>query len=400
MTQPRRLIILGASTRAAAMSARRAGWLPGCIDLFGDRDLAALGPLVRAGAEGWEAAFDTLAARLGEIPWLYTGPAENYPEIVQRIAARHRLLGNPADILRSARNPRLVAELLRRAGLPHADVRMDDAALPLDGSWLAKPIASVGGRLIGPLTAGAARLEEPCYFQRFISGDSYSALGLAEGGRARLLGVTRQLHGGPAGRFAYRGNLGPIVAGPSLESSLQRILNALARGFGLVGLFGVDYILHDGEPWVVEVNPRYTAAVEVLELAGRRSLLREHLDACSALPKGGTTDPSSAASGQTLQAVDGPNGRVVGKLILYAERGLIAPEIGLLTYSDENPYAVPDVADVPWPGATFSRGEPIMTILAEGTGEDDCVGRLVERASRWQDAIRVWNRQEESPADA
>ena len=58
--------------------------------------------------------------------------------------------------------------------------------------------------------------------------------------------------------------------------------------FGLVGWFGVDYILRDGIPWPVEINPRYTASLEIHELASGRSLLPEHRHACEA----STTPPA------------------------------------------------------------------------------------------------------------
>ena len=47
----------------------------------------------------------------------------------------------------------------------------------------------------------------------------------------------------------------------------------MSKAAGLRGLFGVDFVLRDGIPWPVEVNPRYTASVEVLEFAaGIRAL--------------------------------------------------------------------------------------------------------------------------------
>ena len=48
---------------------------------------------------------------------------------------------------------------------------------------------------------------------------------------------------------------------------LQQLGLDLARGCGLRGLFGVDFVLSEGVPWPVEINPRYTASVEVLEYA-------------------------------------------------------------------------------------------------------------------------------------
>ena len=54
----------------------------------------------------------------------------------------------------------------------------------------------------------------------------------------------------------------------------------LAAEFDLVGLFGVDFI-DDGEQlWPIEINPRYTASVEILERACRFSAVAWHVAAC------------------------------------------------------------------------------------------------------------------------
>ena len=153
--------------------------------------------------------------------------------------------------------------------------------LPRDGTWLVKPIASAGGRLVQHLDHATVPLAEPSYFQQFLDGPSYSALFLApREGSAELVGVTRQLLGTPGSPFAYRGNIGPSPVPAPLMSRLRQLGNVLCSAFRLVGLFGVDYIQHDDEPWLVEINPRYTASVEVFELATHRSLLTEHLRAC------------------------------------------------------------------------------------------------------------------------
>src|SRR5262249_25634739 len=72
--------------------------------------------------------------------------------------------------------------------------------------------------------------------------------------------------------------------------ALDAIGRLLVKSLGLRGLFGVDFVLEGGRPWVVEVNPRYTASVEILELAGHRSFLREHAAAfdrdCSGVAHG------------------------------------------------------------------------------------------------------------------
>jgi len=369
------LLILGSSTRAAAFSARRADWTPRCVDEFGDRDLAAVSTYLRAGGDERLPAFEGLSGGEPGSPWIYTGPIENHFELVETLAARHRLLGNSGDVLRSVRDPLRVSAFLRGEGLAHADVRPDDEGLPRDGSWLGKPFASGGGRGIECVVTATRPTAEPHYYQRFVDGQSISAIFVADRGSARPVGVTRQLHGGPGGRFAYRGNVGPIAIASDHAGQLDRLGAALVRGFGLMGLFGVDGILRDGEVHVVEINPRYTASVEVLELALGRSLLREHLEACGVSHGETTVDGSRQA--------EAPRERVVGKEVLYADRAVVIPELPFREFSDVQPFVVPELADVPWPGTTIGRGEPIMTVLAEGRDEAACVAQLRDRVAHW-----------------
>src|SRR5687767_7079098 len=109
------LLILGASARAAAWSARRAGFEPSAGDLFTDEDLRACCPAWRC--ERYPRDFEQIAAEAPPGPWIYTGGLENHPRLVDRIAARRPLFGNPGDVLREARDPFRLAEVLAAAGI-------------------------------------------------------------------------------------------------------------------------------------------------------------------------------------------------------------------------------------------------------------------------------------------
>src|SRR5205814_9173037 len=113
--------------------------------------------------------------------------------------------------------------------------------------------------------------------------------------------------------FAYRGSLGPCPIRPALAARLEKLGDRLASVFGLVGWFGVDYVLDDGLPWPVEINPRYTASVEIHELAAGRSLLGEHRRACEG---GGEQELGP-------EALSPPRLPVIAKRILYATQRLI-----------------------------------------------------------------------------
>ena len=110
------LLIFGASVRAAAFSALRAGLRPWCIDLFADRDLKAHCPARRLRGAFPNGFLDELRdAPPG--PWLYTGGLENHPFVVSQLADRRTLWGNDAGALMKVRNPEWLFEQARAVGL-------------------------------------------------------------------------------------------------------------------------------------------------------------------------------------------------------------------------------------------------------------------------------------------
>ena len=374
------LLILGASTRAAAFSALRCGFHPRCADYFADRDLAAVCPVDRIDPRHAARQFIELAESLPPSPWLYTGGFENHPECVEKISRRHTLWGMNAKTVRAVRNPGRVADVLDRNGIPCPRVRSDSAGLPRDASWLQKPLASAGGRGIKPLLdhhddTGPATY----YFQERIDGPSFSALFIAENSRARLIGVTRQWIGIAGAPFVYLGSIGPMPTPEPLGSRLKSLGTTLTCAFGLAGWFGVDYILRDAVPWPVEVNPRYTASLEIHELALGRSLLPEHRHACEA----------GTPAGESPASIDRPTDRVIAKWIMYAPRRLVVPEILPEENSSNDLLAVRSIADIPWPLTYFNPGEPVMTLLAAGVDVAECLSRLIRLEQMWTERLGI-----------
>ncbi|HKB02483.1 MAG TPA: hypothetical protein VKD90_09695, partial [Gemmataceae bacterium] len=87
-----RLLIVGASARAAAASARRAGFDPWCADLFGDADLARLAPdSVRCPADKSPAGLIDTLRDAPPGPLIYTGGLENHPKLVRALAGLRTL---------------------------------------------------------------------------------------------------------------------------------------------------------------------------------------------------------------------------------------------------------------------------------------------------------------------
>ncbi|RPI80640.1 MAG: ATP-grasp domain-containing protein, partial [Planctomycetaceae bacterium] len=279
------LLILGASVRAAAQSALRAGFDPTCADRYADSDLRACArvlPVADFPAGLWHALRNTAS-----VPWIYTGSLENHPALLQRIARDHPLLGTPAEVVRAVRDPVRLNRALVAAGLPALSVRLGvEPVPPADSTWMLKPRRGAAGRGVAVWNAqarGHLTLAEPHYFQRRATGTEHSALFLAGPLSTELLGTSRQLVGldwAGAPSAAWCGNLVPdVLTGTTLEM-VAAIGWAVAAAFPLRGLFGCDFIMADGVPWLTEVNPRYTGSTELLEFHRQTSLLSQHLRAC------------------------------------------------------------------------------------------------------------------------
>lgn len=368
------LLILGASARSAAQSAWRAGISTFACDLFADRDLAAGGPALRIDPRSYPARFEDFTAAAEPGPWIYTGALENHPDLVDRIAAARPLWGISGSALRDVRDASALATSLVRRGLLAPGVREVAGDLPRDGSWLIKPRLSAGGRSIRPLVEASTPPSRPSIYQERIEGISLAAVFVGDFGGSTLMGVTRQLHGREGEPFAYVGSLGPWQIREPTRAEIRAIGSALSDAFGLRGLFGVDLIVRaDGRPVPVEVNPRYTASVEVLELAACRSFLAEHQRVFDG-------DPSRVPRSR------GQHQSYVGKAILFADRRCTLPALD--DWRPRSPalrsFAVPVVADVPAAGSVFEAGEPVLTVLARASSIRACETALRARLDRWR----------------
>lgn len=363
------LLIVGASARAAAASARRAGMATECFDLFADRDLVARGPAARVASLSRGLFAAVRGASSG--PWMYTGGMENQPRAIERISTARELLGVPAPVLNLVRNPFWLAGVARTIGLSVPEIASEDATLPRDGTWLRKPFRSSGGRGIERWygTPLVSRQVERHYFQACVRGTPCAAVYIAARGAARLIGITEQLIGtgdAAAESFAYAGTIGPLPVSSATQTRFERLGHALAREAELAGLFGVDAILVGDDVRPLEVNPRYTASVEVLERALGVSTLPWHVAACRHAEL-----PDVPRTG---------DGRLFGKQIVFAQHACEVPVPASNAWLGESVADSPTMADIPWPGEKISRGQPVVSLFDSDVDRSRLQARLAQRA--------------------
>src|SRR5438445_13828107 len=117
MSSPQTIVIFGASVRAAAFSASRAGLRPWCADLFADQDLQTRSSVRRLPFRDYPNGFEAISAQGPPGPWMYTGGLENYPALIGRISEKRCMWGNAAAALALARSPMILPEIVRLNGI-------------------------------------------------------------------------------------------------------------------------------------------------------------------------------------------------------------------------------------------------------------------------------------------
>lgn len=351
-------LIIGASVRAAAESAVRAGFRVAAADLFSDRDTQSIARCVRV--RDYPQGLLSVREQHAELPVVYTGALENYPSIVDDVQRLGPLWGNDAAVLRRVRDPADLAAVLNENGLPFPKISTDLKVA--SDTWLRKSIRSAGGQHVEYATANQ-RLDHGCYFQEYLEGAVCSASYVASGGVAEMIGVTDMLVGqkwlGASG-FIYCGSI-LRDADPDELRQWRMLGQVLAREFQLIGVFGVDAIVRQRQVIPIEVNPRLTASMEVLEDAGIVSVFTAHVNACN---------------GEPFAVVNAPT-CITGKAILYAAASTVVPR--------QLPSPVAKevrLADLPARGESIHAGQPILTILAEDDTQAGVLRKLKDTANK------------------
>lgn len=358
------------------MSAIRSGWQPIAVDLFCDDDLLRRCRCIKLSSDDYPWKLSEIVNRLHPALLFYVGGMENFPDVIDSIAPPHTLIGNRGDVLRAVRDPWQLADAFQNYHIRCPAV-CERGATPSSGEWLMKPIRSAGGRGIHDYRGGELNVDR-FYLQKKIVGRHASALYIGTNCHAKLIGITYQLIGEDwlnSADYAYCGSIGPVPIDGN-EDVLCRIGQCLSKRFGLVGLFGVDFVINNEGVWPVEVNPRYTASAELFERSIGGMLMRDHVQACQAslLPDYGF---------RSVHCLH-------GKAILYApcDVSVSAKFVQLMDQQNANG-EYPRTADIPRSNSKIRAGNPILSVFASGEDEASVLAGLKKRSRQIYDLLNA-----------
>lgn len=357
------VILIGASVRALSSAARIAGLKPICVDLFRDADLAAHHPdALICPWQQYPHGFIQICAQLPALPIIYTGGFENYPDVIAELNKRHVVWGNTPDVLQQVREHQHTAT--RREPYFSWCVPERSNTLPDDHrTWLVKSRRSSAGRNVS-VAGQHTKLGAVQYFQELIPGVPMSLQAVSTHDGHHALAVMEQLIGCEwlnAKPFWYCGNIGPLTVPSEMTHWLNKTLRYLCPpAMMMSGLFGIDYIANDAGNWFLEINPRPTAAMELLERHCGYSYLTAHLNAY----RQQEIQPFRIHQAEPI----------MGKAIWHTP---------FACRTNYDPKSLPEgvFADLPHSQQEFGENEPFVTMFAKGLDREAVVLKLQKIAA-------------------
>lgn len=370
-----KILVLGIHTRHIACSARRAGHTVYSLSYFFDEDLKACSHR----SVQWIADdihrpdLDRLIPAVREflpVNHIVLGPGfELYGGwVTEFTGGKDILLNNPPHIMAGVSDKLWLADKLGRLGIPHPNtVSLDSLARP--EQWdhgypaIIKPRTGAGGahnilvRDSVELSSAISAVGDSTgdyLLQEYISGTVASASLVSTGDKAAVISVNEQLTGAANMPFAYSGNITPYFT--AYDTWMRRTAADLAVKLHLIGTNGIDFIINDHRPVVLEINPRFQGSLDTVERSTGINIFQAHYNSFLGLLPSIVDYRSTCA-----------------KTIFFAPRKLIAGRI-LYEYLRQC-LLNGNAADVPSEGTVIEKGEPLVTFIADGHDRETAIRR-------------------------
>jgi predicted ATP-grasp superfamily ATP-dependent carboligase len=297
------ILVIGYNNRNIVCSARRAGYNVCSIDAFRFLDLQecayASALLERsAGPKLIELDVSKIKAQMVAFGLEFDAivPGSGM-EIFDHSCFSCPVLASSPDNKQKASNKKYLSKRLEVLGIPHPNCYSPDEIDAIEYPVIVKPAFSSGGLFnriarnkqdllsvlenLGSLYHRRLDLEfmaETVVIQDFLEGIPSSVSLLSTKKEALSLAVNEQLTGIPwLSRlpFAYCGNITPFRNEQANE--METLAEELILDFKLLGSNGVDFLVTETGPVVLEINPRFQGSFDTVEKAMDINLFEAHV---------------------------------------------------------------------------------------------------------------------------
>jgi predicted ATP-grasp superfamily ATP-dependent carboligase len=301
------ILVIGFDTRNIVCSARRAGYNVCSIDAFRDLDLqecAYASALLecRTAQELRKLDVSKIKAQMAAFGLEFDAivPGSGL-EMFDHNSFHCTVLASCPDSLQKASNKKYLSKRLEALGISHPNCYSPDEIDAIEYPVIIKP-ASGGGGIFNRVASNKQELlsiledsfmpdqhrpdqnrvgpefaEETVIIQDFLEGIPSSVSLLSTKNEALSVAVNEQLIGiSWLSRlpFAYCGNITPFRNEQADE--METLAEELVLDFKLRGSNGVDFLVTETGPMVLEINPRFQGSLDTVEKAMNINLFEAH----------------------------------------------------------------------------------------------------------------------------
>ncbi|WP_445475734.1 ATP-grasp domain-containing protein [Methanococcoides methylutens] len=282
-----------------------------------------------------------------------------------------KILNNDPVTMKQVSDKSSLAKELESLEIPHPLSGNVEEADEIGYPLMVKPKSAGGGRLnrivhnedeLNTILEEITKLDPTLtsvdiMVQEFLSGFPASVSLIADGTCAVPIAANEQLIGVPwlSGLpFAYCGNITPYRT--PYTPQMYDISEKIASEFGLIGSNGVDFLLTDAGPVVIEVNARLQGSLDTVEMATGLNLFDLHVQSFDGILPEETPDICQYAI----------------RAVLYADKAVNVDEAFYGSIRAES------IADIPAPGYSALPNDPITSILATGATREDVMDKALD----------------------
>ncbi len=256
-------LIVATSGRMLAQAAYREGFNVLVIDCFSDVDTSRYAKkVIRVDALSIENLTVALEAiKNYEITGIIYGSGfETYVESLYFLQSRFGIIGNSAAVFERIQNKKLFFTALDHLNIPYPETQFDFPKI--EKKWLVKPFNGQGGVGIEKIDSTFSSKKERIYWQCYYEGRAGSVLFLADGEAATVIGFNEQW---THGDFLFAGICNHSDLSDFQKKRLESWLKLIVLYFGLRGLNTLDFIQTQTAIFILEVNPRPSASMQLYD---------------------------------------------------------------------------------------------------------------------------------------
>jgi uncharacterized protein len=353
------LIVAAISSRPYVKAALEAGFEVLAMDAFIDVDTQKLAKnCYKLSYDNEALQAETLLAVLDVLDltdvdgFCFGAGFEKNPDLLSQINLRLPVFGNSVEAIKQCKSPMDFFALCDAYGMLYPVYSMQRPKQ--SEGWIKKKIGGSGGQHISHLTDSDVT-QAGVYYQQLQQGTSMSCLFLADKQQVQLIGINEQwVQADMLMPYRYGGCASKAFLSATTTSHLTGFLTMVVQKLGLLGLNSCDFILHHEDIYMLEINPRLSASMDLYQ-ALDGGLFAAHLAAC----KGGVVKPVATSANAKAQQV------------VYAQNDMVI--------SDKQHWPA-WVSDIPQAEQQIAAGMPICTVSAEADNMEQAKQLVQTRA--------------------